>query len=71
MVKHKLRIIWDNEAKKSLKHIYHYIQKKESNEIAKKVRNKIVTETKSLKNFLKNFRKNRTLRVRQAIFVIK
>lgn len=71
MVKHKLRIIWDNEAKKSLKHIYHYIQKKESNEIARKVRNKIVTETKSLNEFPEKFQEEPNLKSEEAIFVIK
>jgi plasmid stabilization system protein ParE len=55
MVKKKVGIIWDDEAKKSFRSIYNYIKKRESTEVAKKVRNEIVTQTKSLNDFPEKF----------------
>ena len=46
MVKKKLKIIWDNEAKLALQSIYNYIKTRESLEVARKVTNKIVDSTK-------------------------
>lgn len=54
MVKKKLDIIWDDEAKKSLRSIYSYIKKRESIDVANKVRNEIVARSKSLSDFPEN-----------------
>lgn len=51
MVKRKWVIIWDNEAKYSLKEIYKYIKKKESIAVARKVKGGIVAKVKNLKIF--------------------
>lgn len=51
MVKKGMKIIWDDEAKKSLRNIYNYIKGRESIEVAKKVRNEIFSQAKSLNNF--------------------
>jgi plasmid stabilization system protein ParE len=61
MVKRKLKIIWDNEAKKSLQNIYNYIKGRESIEAAKKVRNKIFTQAKSLQDFPEKFEREHHL----------
>lgn len=61
MVKRKLKIIWDNEAKKSLQNIYNYIKGRESIEVAKKVRNKIFTQAKSLHDFPEKFEREHHL----------
>ncbi len=55
MVKKKLKIIWDDQAKYSLRNIYNYIKQRESTERAKKVRDKIVSSTKSLNDFPEKF----------------
>jgi len=55
MVKKGLKIIWDEEAKKSLRNIYNYIKGRESVEVAKKVRNEIVSQAKSLNDFPEKF----------------
>ncbi len=55
MVKKKVRIIWDEEAKRSLRTIYNYIKKRESVEVARKVRNKITSQVKSLIDFPEKF----------------
>lgn len=55
MVKKKVGIIWDDEAKRSLRSIYNYIKKRESAEVAKKVRNEIAAHAKSLNNFPEKF----------------
>lgn len=62
MVKKKLGIIWDDEAKKSLRSIYHYIKKRESIEVAKKVRNEIVAQSKSLSDFPEKFEEEPNLK---------
>lgn len=61
MVKRKLKIIWDNEAKKSLQNIYNYIKGRESIEAAKKVRNKIFTQAKTLQDFPEKFEREHHL----------
>lgn len=48
MVKKHYKIIWDDEAKASLRSVYNYIKKRESIEQAKKVRNEIRELVKSL-----------------------
>ena len=62
MVKKKLKIIWDDEAKYSLRSIYNYIKKRESVERAKKVRAEIVASAKSLNNFPEKFEEEPALR---------
>jgi plasmid stabilization system protein ParE len=57
MVKKKLKIIWDDEAKRSLRNIYNYIKSRESAEVARKVRNEIISQTKSLNDFPEKFEK--------------
>jgi len=51
MVKKKMKIIWDDEAKKALRKIYKYIKNRHSIEVARKVRNEISSKAKSLKDF--------------------
>jgi plasmid stabilization system protein ParE len=51
----KLKIIWDNEAKRSLRSIYDYLKHKESIRVARKVRDEIVNQTKSLNQFPEKF----------------
>lgn len=55
MVKKKLNIIWDDDAKYALKSIYNYIKKRESLDRARKVRNDIVESTKNLNIFPQKF----------------
>jgi plasmid stabilization system protein ParE len=56
MVRKKgLKIIWDDEAKKSLRSIYEYIKTRESANAAKRVRNTIVKQTKDLSLFPEKF----------------
>ena len=57
MVKKKLKIIWDDEAKRSLRNIYNYIKSRESIEVARKIRNEIISQTKSLNDFPEKFEK--------------
>ncbi len=54
MVKKRLRIIWDNEAKKSLRNIYDYLKGRESIDIARKVRNEISSQAIALIDFPEN-----------------
>jgi plasmid stabilization system protein ParE len=61
VVKKKIKIIWDDEAKKSLRHIYSYIKGRESVEVASKVRDKIITQTKTLNDFPEKFEKEHNL----------
>jgi plasmid stabilization system protein ParE len=61
MVKRKLKINWDNEAKKSLRNIYNYIKGRESVEVAKKVRNEISSQAKFLNDFPEKFEKEHNL----------
>ncbi len=62
MVKKKLKIIWDDEAKYSLRSIYNYIKKRESVETAKKVRDKIADSAKSLNDFPEKFEEEPVLK---------
>lgn len=61
MVKKKLKIIWDDEAKYALRRIYNYIKNRASVERARKVRAEIVANTKSLNNFPEKFEEELTL----------
>jgi plasmid stabilization system protein ParE len=51
----KRKILWDNEAKRSLRSIFDFIKKKESTSVAKKVRDGIIVKTKSLSLFPDKF----------------
>lgn len=62
MVKKKVNIIWDDEAKKSLRNIYQYIQRRESTEVALKVRNAISAQVKSLNDFPDKFEEEPNLK---------
>jgi plasmid stabilization system protein ParE len=55
MVRGKLKVIWDEEAKKSLQNIYTYIKQRESKSQAVSVRKKIVELCKSLGSFPEKF----------------
>jgi len=55
MVKKKLKVVWNDEAKYALKNIYNYIKKRESAERAKKVRNEIAASAKDLNVFPEKF----------------
>jgi plasmid stabilization system protein ParE len=48
MVKKYYKVVWDDEAKASLRNIYNYIKKRESIDQARKVRDEIRDLTKSL-----------------------
>lgn len=61
-MKRKPRIIWDNEAKKSLRSICEYIKSRESPAQAIKVRKKIVASAKSLSSFPEKFAREPNLR---------
>lgn len=53
--KKKVKILWDNEAKKSLRSIFEYIKNRESDKAAKRVRKEIIEQTKTLVNFPDKF----------------
>lgn len=55
MVKKKSKIIWDDEAKRSLRSIYDYLKNKESITVAKTVTTKIIKQTKALNQFPEKF----------------
>lgn len=55
MVKKQVKIIWDDEAKKSLRSIYNYIKNRESVEKARKVRDTMVEQAKTLSDFPDKF----------------
>ncbi|MGF1637976.1 MAG: type II toxin-antitoxin system RelE/ParE family toxin [Cyclobacteriaceae bacterium] len=61
MVKKRLKIIWDIEAKKSLRNIYNYIKSRESVEVAKKVREAISSQARSLNDFPEKFERENHL----------
>ena len=61
MVKKGMKIIWDDEANKSLRNIYNYIKGRESIEVAKKVRDEISSQAKSLNDFPEKIRKRVSL----------
>lgn len=54
-------IFWDNEAKRSLRIIYNYIKERESIDLAKKVRDEIVNQVKTLNHFPEKFEKEHHL----------
>lgn len=62
MVKKGLKIVWDDEAKHSLRSIYNYIRKRESAASARKVRDKIVSSVKSLNDFPEKLEEEPVLR---------
>jgi plasmid stabilization system protein ParE len=68
MVKGKLRIIWDNEARNSLKSIYDYIKNRESEDVAKKVRGEIVSQVKMLLNFPEKYAREHYLNEEKGDF---
>lgn len=55
MVKKKLKVVWNDEAKYALKNIYDYIKQRESTERAKKVRKEITASAKNLNVFPEKF----------------
>lgn len=55
MVKKRLKVVWDIEAKLALRSIYNHIKKRESVERAKKVRDEIVASAKNLNVFPEKF----------------
>lgn len=55
MVRKKLPVVWDNEAKRSLRSIYDYLKHRESVTVAKKVTNAILKQTKNLGLFPEKF----------------
>lgn len=61
MVKDKVKVIWDDEAKRSLRSIYNYIKSRESTQVAKKVRDEIVGQAKDLMIFPEKFEKEPVL----------
>ena len=61
MVKKKMKIIWDDQAKKELRRIYDYIKGRQSIEVARKVRNEIVSQAKTLKDFPEKFEREHHL----------
>lgn len=62
MVNKEIKIIWDDEAKRSLRSIFNYIKNKESVRVAKKVKNEIVALTKELVIFPEKFEKEPVLK---------
>ncbi len=54
-MKKKLSIIWDDEAKRSLKSINEYIKSRESTRVAAKVRSEITRQIKTLNQFPEKF----------------
>ena len=71
MVKQKYPVIWEDEAKDSLKRIYHYIKNRESIEQAKKVRNAIVELAGSLGFLPRKFAKDPFLETEAGEFRFK
>jgi len=61
MVNKKMEVIWDDEAKKSLRNIYYYIKDNQSIEVAKKVRDRIVSQTNTLNIFPEKFEREHNL----------
>src|SRR5437879_10117888 len=56
MVKKKgMRIMWDDEAKRSLRSIYEYVKTRESLNVAKRVRNTIARQARDLSLFPEKF----------------
>jgi plasmid stabilization system protein ParE len=71
MVRKKLLIIWDNEAKRSLRSIYDYLKTKESIPVAKKVRNEILMQSRSLGQFPEKFAEEPNLKKEAGNFRFK
>ena len=61
MVIKRLKVIWDDEAVKSLKSIYKYIKNQQSVEAAKRVRNEIASQAKTLNVFSEKFEREHNL----------
>jgi len=55
VVKKKPKILWDIEAKKSLRSIYNYIKYRESQSQAQRVKKKILSEVRNLSQFPEKF----------------
>ncbi len=62
MVKKRLKIIWDDESKRSLKSIFEYIKNRESIRAATKVRSEIIKQTKTLNRLPEKFEKEPILK---------
>lgn len=62
MVKDKIKVVWDDEAKRSLRSIYNYIKNRESTRVAKKVRDEIAAQAKELVIFPEKFEKEPVLK---------
>jgi|694.fasta_scaffold04727_18 plasmid stabilization system protein ParE len=71
MVKKRLKVIWDNEAKQSLKSIYYYIKQRESQAQAVRVRKKIVELAKSLSSFPEKFAEEPNLKSQKGNYRFK
>lgn len=67
MVK-RWKIIWDDEAKNSLRSIYDYIKNRESASMALRVRKEIIKQVKSLATFPEKLPENHTFSLIQEIF---
>ena len=61
-MKKKLSIIWDDEAKRSLKSINEYIKSRESTRVAAKVRSEITRQIKTLNQFPEKFEEESILK---------
>ncbi|GHB52383.1 type II toxin-antitoxin system RelE/ParE family toxin [Mongoliitalea lutea] len=61
MVKKRLKVIWADEAKEALRQVYNFLKYRESIEIARKVRDEILFQTKSLSDFPEKFEKEHYL----------
>ena len=72
MVKKKgLRIIWDDEAKKSLRSIYEFIKTREAGSVAKRVRNTIAKQAKDLSLLPEKLLKNHIWKTSEEISATK
>ena len=56
----RIKVIWDDEAKKSLRSVYDHIKDRESVRVARRVRTEILNKVKSLVAFPDKFKKNLT-----------
>jgi len=61
MVRKRLPILWDDEAKKSLRGIYQHIKERQSVETAKRVRDEITGQAKTLNDFPDKFEREHNL----------
>ncbi len=62
MVKKKAKIVWDDEAKRSLRNIFNYVKSRESVDVAKKVRDEIVSQARTLNDFPEKFEQEHNLK---------